>query len=560
MARSRGTPPEGVPIGVFVLLDDRDVVFGNGSSAVASLFKELTVVFRHVSRLRPRELTAVPDRSIVVSTADAFRYGSGCPPNTPLAVFLFTPPAFPYSSVVNVEAKTRACGSMILWHRPAVDSRQQAPRWAVADVEPKDAQEIATELGMLEPRAVLSHILQLPAGENVSGTSRWWARTRYDPDFFGWDPSVIRVNMAGKIVQASGAVGAFDSAKVSGKALGDRRLPSFTYVTEGGPVTLQRQAMDTTLPCDTLLVAGDRRRPANVFVHYPWVRDNVYHTHNDNILPLLVGVSVVAQRHGLRPDQVLRQSVLVVLPSSRSQQPLPVFDLVLGRLFSRVVHLNKSSCVEFSRPDGQARPWWFWGRPPRLFSAEASKVLPYVTSGAVALLRTSLVSSGVIDASLSETLWKHTSRIRVVWLARSAKRRLENSNVLLNRLRANRSLSVQECCDGRTYREQASLVAGSDVLVGVHGAGLLHILHIGTARSSQAPSAAPLVVHIGSRRLNYHEQVVIERLALALGPGTVRFHTTRAATDVSAPGAWQESFSLPEEDLVAIASAVFNAF
>jgi endo-1,4-beta-mannosidase len=52
--------------------------------------------------------------------------------------------------------------------------------------------------------------------------------------------------------------------------------------------------------------------------------------------------------------------------------------------------------------------------------------------------------------------------------------------------------------------------------------------------------------------MNYHEQTIIERLALAVSPPVV-YRSTRTRTEADDTTTWQEAFSIPDEEAAAIA-------
>jgi hypothetical protein len=161
-------------------------------------------------------------------------------------------------------------------------------------------------------------------------------------------------------------------------------------------------------------------------------------------------------------------------------------------------------------------------------------------------------------------------KIRVTYIHRRGARRFVNDFALVAALRHYPNTTLRLCCDGLSYSEQLALMRDTDVLIAVHGAGLLHILNVGnrpgpspdsddaTISNDASPQPnvrwdwpTPLVVHVASRRLNYHEQTVLERLALLSHAVTgVRYMSTRTRTPALDPtAAWQQRFWLPAEEM-----------
>jgi len=183
---------------------------------------------------------------------------------------------------------------------------------------------------------------------------------------------------------------------------------------------------------------------------------------------------------------------------------------------------------------------------------------------------------------LSSLLMTDSDFVHVTLIQRTGKRALRNDGALLALLQTMRldhsQVKVTLCCDGVQFADQLRIMSTTDVLVGVHGAGLLHALHVGIGRAARCRAAGsvmrrPVVMHIASRRLNYHEQVVIERLILAMEAGddkpcdgdsphmTPSFLTTRAWTPHSEPeAAWQDDFALSADDLVRIADRAIRSY
>lgn len=397
------------------------------------------------------------------------------------------------------------------------------------------------------------------------------------------------------------------------------------------------------------------------FVHYPFVLDNIYHTHNDNILPLFLAAQQVhiGRNAMLCPvsvdviDDETKSSLcsqqrrhLLLLPSTRTNKPLPAFAFIASHFFHSVVHLDpsrdvaKEAAAATDCPDVGAcislrSDTLVFGRPPRPFSADAADVARYFDAGTVLAYRRFLQLLPETRAAaerVEKTYWSVTGdgvdegeEVRVVILERSRKRVFQSDSFFAAALATrfeqlqerngnrhttkNRKLRVRfaTCCESgnKSFAEQSALVASCDVLVGVHGAGLLHALVMGldllpaNRKRARRRFSSPLVVHVASRRLNYHEQTVIERLAFFAGDARrqeqqhemilsagrddlfvmrkrvvdsaaaapaaaalpVRFMTTFSVTGTQDSAQhWSDDFDLPSEEVDNIANRIVTRF
>ncbi|CUG90722.1 Hypothetical protein, putative [Bodo saltans] len=370
------------------------------------------------------------------------------------------------------------------------------------------------------------------------------------------------------------------------------------------------------------------------FFHYPWVRDNLYHLHNDNILPLLLAVRREEQRErgSSRRSQTADSSYscrrLVLLPSTRVlQTPLP-FALDLFRLaFDQVVVLetqpgnrkdkplrrlyrglrpDSEKCnANVSQTDTESSSMpilldgpIIFGRPPRPFSTEMRNVAPFAhhrivpmwretvwefsTQQVVAATRQSLKVAPASEVmrlygnmDLLKTIVDDDKKqeIFVTWLIRRrGSRSVDTDGVILGWLAdANETLElvhlchncvlrIQVCCDGLSFWEQVLLLKRTDILIGVHGAGLLHSIFVDptprrimasttSGKATAAAAVTPLVVHIGSAHMNHHEQVVIQRLTTLASINRtyrVRYHTTVTSpfSNKNRAASWRDDFHL----------------
>lgn len=357
------------------------------------------------------------------------------------------------------------------------------------------------------------------------------------------------------------------------------------------------------------------------YMHYPWVLDNVYHLHNDNLLPLTLAIKKVEKEFSTTHTSQQHCRRLVLLPRLRTKQPLP-FALDLFRLlFDEVVVMSRASFERFKGLRGASscqvadlagstddkvgfgfHGSLVFGRPRRPFSAEMADVIPYRDEGVFEAWRVAVMKykhiathtpSLLVAKEPRSTLdaiqlrWLRgvanplryvppapaATRVVVTWIVRLGERSLQSDAALLAWIiqSGNASISMdvlgcgvhctlhlQLCCEGLSYMEQIELIHRTDILVGVHGAGLLHLIHMNAAGKvallhGKRLILHPLVVHIGSVRLNYHEQTIIERLAFLSTPNAsrrIRFLSTLTTPKLRDVGAsWHASFQLDMEDI-----------
>lgn len=76
---------------------------------------------------------------------------------------------------------------------------------------------------------------------------------------------------------------------------------------------------------------------------------------------------------------------------------------------------------------------------------------------------------------------KDDERIRITFLERKTKfRRILNSDELLAEIQKNESYSIQSVQFERTvpFIDQLAIIRNTDILIGIHGAGLTHLLFL----------------------------------------------------------------------------------
>lgn len=76
---------------------------------------------------------------------------------------------------------------------------------------------------------------------------------------------------------------------------------------------------------------------------------------------------------------------------------------------------------------------------------------------------------------------KDDDKIRITFLERKTKfRRILNSDELITELQKNESYSIQSVQFERTlpFIDQLAIVRNTDILIGIHGAGLTHLLFL----------------------------------------------------------------------------------
>ena len=381
-------------------------------------------------------------------------------------------------------------------------------------------------------------------------TVKWLLRrTKYDPDHFAFGPTMLKgttlhlhlyntsdlfaplvngpTDPKLSFLHMTGYKGMKN--KKTGMLIGE--TPNFGHYSENddhyhpaGTVfhdeELQYEECGRTLPVGT-----------TVFFHYPWVRDNVYHTHNDNLWPLFLTLTEMEKG----------PKMLILLDTHRSNAALPVFQEMCNKMFD-FCDFWPAFQAKVSPKGPLCVPSAVWGRPRRQFSAHWNDVHIYANKQILRLWRQSVYTWYNIPLQLPTEA--ENAKV-IVWLDRKKGQRvLSNSGDLVGVIKeANMGESVVPCCEGLSFSEQVRLMQRTDVLFGVHGAGLLHIAYL-RERS--------VVVHISPQRLPYHEQVIIERMALL---SNVVYMNTHLYTPPSQSGTWHSpSFSIPQKDLKEIVS------
>ena len=258
-------------------------------------------------------------------------------------------------------------------------------------------------------------------------------------------------------------------------------------------------------------------------VHYPWVRDNIYHSHNDNFWPIFSRIL---------KDSSGSQHAMLLLKTKRTNTPVTAYADILSRLFvwsSWLEDLPKDEMICFKSA--------VWGRPKRLFSTHYNEMKYYGTNQ-VLMHWTRLVYKWF---AISIVPWRKptsNSDIKVTWLDRKKPKRVLKNSAVLTKSLESRKLSYTTCCNNLSFQEQVMLISNTNILIGTHGAGLLHIIFL---------QPGSLVYHLSPRRLNYHEQVVIERIAFASNISYLNSHLNTGPAEAAT---WNSNyFSVPPEDL-----------
>ena len=394
-------------------------------------------------------------------------------------------------------------------------------------------------------------------------------RSKYDPDHFAFGPLILQ-RKGGSLFRVFNRTALRAEEDDGGKREGILAmpqvegdvLPAFGRYVENDmhyyPQNVDYAGADETYStegCDAVLP-----EEVPLYLHYPWVRDNVYHSHNDNFWPLFL--TAISQPGG---GATPAQRALLLLPTRRSKPaPLPVYDEIVQKMFSvagfrkdffkRLPALYRTeSGLRKDGVDTLCVGRAVWGRPRRQFSAHWGDVRAYVQAGVLRRWRAEVYNwfSVAQPAAFSPQAGRRV--VRVTWLERKKGQRvLANSADLLasvahhGTLLARDGAEVATCCAGLGFAQQVTLMSKTDVLVGVHGAGLLHVVYL-------RPSA--VAVHLAPPRLPHHEQVIIERMAFAAGVGYVNSHLHTPPSD---PGTWHSNtFSVGRHDLDAVAALGF---
>eukprot|EP01060_Flectonema_neradi_P038166 TRINITY_DN7938_c0_g1_i1.p1 TRINITY_DN7938_c0_g1~~TRINITY_DN7938_c0_g1_i1.p1 ORF type:complete len:749 (+),score=68.26 TRINITY_DN7938_c0_g1_i1:53-2299(+) len=334
-------------------------------------------------------------------------------------------------------------------------------------------------------------------------------KTKYDPSYFTFGPFAIsegKFILFGKQDEAASLQSRFFGKYVENDA---------HYY----PVPFEVDGSFSPSKCTKFVTE-------RVQVHYPWVRDNIYHSHNDNFWPIFSRI--------LEQDSPNGEAILL-LKTKRSNTPVTAYSEILSRLFRWSAWLD-----DLPRDEVICFKAGVWGRPKRLFSTSYQEMGFYGKQKV--LMNWNRLVYRWFDISVRP--WKQPSSprdISLTWLDRKKpKRVLRNSDILTNHARSHK-VTLSTCCDNLSFEEQVTLMSRTSILIGTHGAGLLHILFL---------QPGSVVFHLAPRRLNYHEQVVIERIAFAANISYLNSHLN---TGPSEAATWNSDyFRVPPGDLKSI--------
>eukprot|EP00388_Colpodella_angusta_P000722 GDKJ01002545.1.p1 GENE.GDKJ01002545.1~~GDKJ01002545.1.p1 ORF type:complete len:272 (-),score=6.24 GDKJ01002545.1:17-832(-) len=238
---------------------------------------------------------------------------------------------------------------------------------------------------------------------------------------------------------------------------------------------------------------------------------------------------------------------LVLLPSKRKEMPLPSFRFIAECLFGNVTDLADGSLHH------KGMGLFSFGRPPRPFAADLTVVSTYKAADIVRQVRRSVLRNHVGNSTSNKI--GASNKIGVTVIVRKGSREFYSDGALLAIINNNpphcdstlppSQVEIRLCCEGLTYESQAQLMFNTDILIGTHGAGLFHV-------SNLDPDRRPIVLHIASHRLPYHEQNIIERLVLLSQRGSSRIEYLISSTLVPFGPLgikWQDSFDMPADEV-----------
>ena len=270
------------------------------------------------------------------------------------------------------------------------------------------------------------------------------------------------------------------------------RLPAYKRFDDGKQKwdlpTPKIQIHNEPLIEPSVCTGGMRNETA--FFYSPWHTDNMFHLHNDNILPL---VDTIRHTPGCDPDtlQCDHTMVLYALAGDPRRQPVTAVD-ALAMVFD-----EQRSWTELWGDGGRHGTTCFaqvvWGRGPYFMYAGIqswytdSKYWVY-HDGNPPLTRLSAEFKMAVQA-LRWRVFQHLGLVtvlrddvdtQVVYLNRdhTGKRSISDIKPLMEACRAS-GVNCFECCDWRkdTFETTVRKISNATIVMGPHGAGLTHVLY-----------------------------------------------------------------------------------
>jgi Glycosyltransferase 61 len=260
------------------------------------------------------------------------------------------------------------------------------------------------------------------------------------------------------------------------------------YEESPSPLSCTQPALDATTTTYYYL------RPHTFF--------NLYHAHNDNLLP--AWRAVLEMNNGLVDPS--HQNILILgdpTPSDKNHQDASAFNYVVSKLFDKVLRFDSQEVQE-----GLCMANFRVGRNIKFFWPSFSNVARYVSMSVLPTFRVRVLErSGIAFPNVPRS-WPP----KITLLMRNGgTRTLKDTDILISAfeelsLTVN-TVTMESISD---FGEQIKVAAESDILIGVHGAGLTHTLY-------QRPGS--LLVQLGPSALNFWDANLYHRMSTLAGVG-----------------------------------------
>ena len=224
-------------------------------------------------------------------------------------------------------------------------------------------------------------------------------------------------------------------------------------------------------------------RQEHAYFWSPWHTDNMFHLHNDNMLPLIDNILHTPGCNGLTCKM---QKTLYEFQGDheRSKHEVQMIHVLRNDIFDRVVQFkdvfkpNKMVCI--SQISWGRGPYFFYMKQPWYVNGKQSDIYPlkYWTQGGTTAIQTRAVDAVKALHGLYDVYKRSSNEIKAIYVERTGTRNIKNSEVIMSAC-TDMGWSCQRCCDWATttYEDTIRLFSEADVVIGPHGAGLTHILY-----------------------------------------------------------------------------------
>jgi len=230
-------------------------------------------------------------------------------------------------------------------------------------------------------------------------------------------------------------------------------------------------------------------RREHAYFYSPWHTDNMFHLHNDNILPLVDNILNTPGCDGLKCD-LAKTLYQFEGDNKRLQKEVQMIRVLRNDLFDTVkswkdvFRSNKKVCIASVS----------WGRGPGFFYIDLpwyvnGPNLKYWTQNADMEYesrkgRMQIRARAAVDAvHRLYDVYQNTSeetdpKVNAIYVERSGTRNVKNPELIMEAC-VEMGWNCQRCCDWQstTYKDTIKLFSTANVVIGPHGAGLAHVLY-----------------------------------------------------------------------------------